>query len=71
MKMRNYRANLTVEKRGMFLKKERMRQSKIRLERKCQSELQRERNWLQQVTPTEVSFIEIGSKFTIKIKNYF
>ena len=44
MKMRNYHANLTVEKRGMFLKKERMRQSKIRLEKKCQSEFEWSQN---------------------------
>ena len=46
--MRNYRANLSGEKREAYLKKERMRQAQIRLERKCVTEIQRERNRLRQ-----------------------
>ena len=42
--MPNYRASLTGEKREIFLKKERKRQAKIRLETKCQLESQREKN---------------------------
>ena len=46
--MRNYRANLSGEKREAYLKKERMRQAQIRLERKSVTEIQRERNRLHQ-----------------------
>ena len=48
VKMRNYRANLSGEKGEAYLKKERMRQAQIRLERKCVTEIQRERNRLHQ-----------------------
>ena len=46
VKMRNYRANLSGKKRKAYLKKERMRQAQIRLERKSVTEIQRERNRL-------------------------
>ena len=48
IKMRNYRANLTGEKKESFLNKERLRQSKIRLEKKTTVELKREQNRLRQ-----------------------
>ena len=48
MKMRKYRENLSGQKKELYLKKERMRQAKIRLEKKCETQLQREKNRLHQ-----------------------
>ena len=46
LKMWNYRKNLTGEKKENFLKKERMRQAAIRLQRKVDSQNEREKNKL-------------------------
>ena len=48
MKMRKYRENLSGQKKELYLKKERMRQAKIRLEKKCETQLQHEKNRLHQ-----------------------
>ena len=43
MKMRIYQENLSGQKKELYLKKERMRQAKIRLEKKCETQLQCEK----------------------------
>ena len=48
MKMRKYRENLSGQKKELYLKKERMQQAKIRLEKKCETQLQCEKNRLHQ-----------------------
>ena len=69
MKMRKYRENLSGQKKELYLKKERMRQAKIRLEKKCETQLQHEKNRLHQQKCRLLKLVpESPSKFKQALK---